>query len=114
MILNLLLFLGAFLAAKSPEGRLLAGALIGAVKGAIYFMTTHNVVIGLLAGAVFFSLMFGILTCLRLINNGEPVDPVYPSPGIKINRPLEWPVVCLSLLVCTFLFGETAMYLMLA
>ena len=114
MILNLLLFLGAFLAAKTPGGRLLAGVLIGATKGAIYFMTTHNVGIGLLAGFVFFSLMLGILTCLRLINNRQPVEPDYPSPGVKINRPLEWPVVGLSVLVCTFLFGEMAMYLIIA
>lgn len=106
MILNLLMFFGAFMVAKNTPGRILAAAGIGVVKGAVYFMAFNNVWTGALMGLVFFSLILGIIACLAYINRPIPVIPVYPLPWEKDTRPFQWIYVPLSALVFTVLFGE--------
>ena len=71
MILNLLMFFGAFMVAKNTPGRLLAAGGIGIIKGAVYFQATQSIWLGALLGLVFFSLVLGIIACLHhLITQG--------------------------------------------
>jgi hypothetical protein len=106
MILNLLMFFGAFMVATTTSGRLLAAAAIGIVKGVIYFMAFGNIWLGALIGLVFFSLILGIIGCLSYLDRPMVAIPVYPRSWEKNTRPFQWVYVSLSALVFTVLFGE--------
>ena len=80
MILNLLMFFGSFMVAKNTQGRLIAAAGIGIVKGAVYLLATNSVWLGALMGLVFFSLILGIIACLNHLN--RPVAAI-PSSSVR-------------------------------
>jgi hypothetical protein len=106
MILNLLMFFGAFMAFKRPPGRIAAAAVIGVVKGAAYYTTLGDAYISAFMGALFFSMIVGIVGCIVYLDAQPTAVPVYPRYGERYARPFQWVYIPLSILVFSVLFGE--------
>lgn len=112
MILNLLMFFGSFMAFKRPSTRIAAGFMIGIVKGAAYYEITHNAVLSAFMGAVYFSVIIGIVGCLVCLAEQPATLPVYPRYGQTPAQPFQWIYLLLVLLVLFVLFGDlTASFL---
>jgi hypothetical protein len=114
MILNLLLFVSAFMAFKRPPARIAAAAVISVVKSAAYYQTTDNPALSAFMGALYFSLIVGIVGCLSYLDQQPATMPVYPRLGSPVSRPFQWIYVPLGFLVFSVLFGEITAFVLFA
>lgn len=115
MILNLLMFLGAFMAFKRPPARIAAGAAIGVVKCAAYYTKLGDPFLSAFMGALFFSMIIGIVGCLVYLEQLPAPVVTYPRFGDPVvTRRFHWIHVPLAILVFSVLFGEITAFILFA
>jgi hypothetical protein len=114
MILNFILVLALFGASKKKFNPYAAAAVLGAIKGVLYFLSSRNVLVAAFAGLVFFGLAATMVYFLSRVDKKEEGEEHYSKYGRVKKGPFKWDYVPLSVAVFLMLFGEIGVMMLLS
>ncbi|MBL9206989.1 MAG: hypothetical protein JNN01_18000 [Opitutaceae bacterium] len=106
MIINLVLLGLIFGASKKKMKPYVGAALLGAVKGVMYFLALQRVEVALGAFLVFGGLAAGLVYFMARVDRKEEGEEPYSNYSSKKKSPFKWEYVPLSCLVFLLVFGE--------
>jgi hypothetical protein len=106
MIINIVLLFLVFGAKKKKFNPYVAAAVIGAVKGLLYFIGSQSVLSALVGFVVFGALAAGLVYFLAQIDKKEFTEDPYPIYGSRKKEPFKWEYIPLSTIVVLLIFGE--------
>jgi hypothetical protein len=108
MILNFLLLAALFAASKKKFNPYAAAAVFGAIEAVLHFLSSRNLIEGLMAGLIYTGLAATMVYMLARVDKKEEGEEHYSKYGrIKEGR-IKWEYIPLSVAVVLILFGETA------
>ena len=113
MILNFVLLFLVFGAAKKKYNPYVSSLILGAVKGALYFISSRNVIVSVVAFLIFSGLAAGIVYFLARIDKKEATEEPYPKYGSRKKSVFKWEYIPVSGFVLFLIFGEMIVPMML-
>jgi heme/copper-type cytochrome/quinol oxidase subunit 2 len=107
MIWNILLIFLVFGAAKKKYNPYASAAILGAVKGVLYFIGSQSVIVAVIGFFIFGGLAAAMVYFLARIDKKEITEDPYPKyGGKKKSGPFLWEYIPLSTIVILLIFGE--------
>lgn len=106
MVINTILLLFVFGAAKKKLSPYLAALIFGAIKGAIYFFVLNNVVVALAAFAIFYGLVAGLIYFFRKLDKREMTKDPSTMYSANPKESFKWEYLPITLLVILIVGGE--------
>jgi hypothetical protein len=114
MLINIVLVVLLFGAARKKCNPYAAAAILGAIKGVLYFIGSHSIIAAFLAFLVFGGLTAAMVYFLSRVDWKEATEAPYTRFGTMKKSPFKWEYVPLSAIVFLLIFGEMAVGMMLA
>lgn len=107
MIWNILLLLLVFGSAQKKYNPYLSAAILGAVKGGLYYIANQSLIAAALGFIIFGGLGAALVYLLARMNKKEVPGVPYPKYGGKSpSGPFHWEYIPLSGIVLIIIFGE--------
>ena len=107
MLLNLILLVLVFGAAKKKISPYSAAVLLGVIEAVIHFITSRNVAGALIQFGVYTTLAAGLVYFLARLDRKPAAGAAYPTPGTADKVSFQWEYIPLAALVLFLVFGET-------
>ena len=111
MIVNFLLLVFAFGAAKKKMSPYAAAAIFGAVKAVFYFIGSKSVAVSLIAFILFAALVAGLIFFFRKLDEKEVVEDPKDLYSSNPKAKFKWEYIPITVLILAIMFGETAITL---
>lgn len=107
MLLNIILLLLVFGAAKKKISPYTAAMLLGVIEAGIHFITHRNLVGALIQFGVYAALAAGLVYFLARLDRKPATGAAYPTPGTGGKVSFHWEYIPLAVLILFLVFGET-------
>lgn len=114
MLLNIVLLFLVFGATKKKMNPYAAAAILGAVKGVLYFVGTGSVVAAVLGFSLFGAMAAGLVYFLACLDKKEASEEPYPTYGTRKKGAFKWEYIPLSVIVLFLIGGEMVINLTLS
>ena len=116
MVLNIVLLLAVFGAAKKKFNPYLAAGLLGAIKFGLYSVVSQTIVVPLIIGAIYGGFAAAFVYFFSRIDRHEDKErsdvPVYTSSGSDRIK-FRWEYIPLVILLALIIGGEFVLQLVL-
>lgn len=106
MLLNLILIALVFGASKKRYNPYFAALIVGALKGAVYFVASKSVVVTVLASLLYGGLAAALVHLLSRVDMKEANEEPYPKYGTWRESPFKWEYVPLAAIVVFIVFDD--------
>lgn len=106
MIWNILLLFLVFGASKKKFNPYASAAILGAVKGVLYYIGSQSVIVAVLGFLIFGGLAAALVYFLARVDKKESTEEPYPKYGSRKSAPFKWEYIPLSTIVILLIFGE--------
>jgi hypothetical protein len=106
MLINIILLFLVFGATKKKFNPYAAAALLGVVKGVLYFIGSQSIVSAVIGFVIFGGLAAGLVYLLGRVDRQESTEEPYPAYGSRKKTPFKWEYIPLSAIVVFLIFGE--------
>ena len=113
MIANLVLVLLLFGATRKKFSPYAAAAILGAIKGVLYFVGSRSLVAAVLGFVVFGGLAATMVYLLSRVAEKEFTEEPYTRFGTLKKTPFCWEYLPLSAIIILLVLGEMALTLMM-
>ncbi|MBE7539941.1 MAG: hypothetical protein HS122_16210 [Opitutaceae bacterium] len=105
MVINIVLIFLVFGATRKKFNPYAAAAILGAVKGVLYFIGSQSVLSAITGFAIFGGLAAGLVYFLARIDKKELTEEPYPTYGSR-KAAFKWENIPLFAIVLLLIFGE--------
>jgi|CXWL01.1.fsa_nt_gi hypothetical protein len=106
MLVNIVLLFLVFGASKKKFNPYASAAILGAVKGVLYYVGSQSIIAAILGFMIFGSLAAGLVYLLARVDKKELTEEPYSKYGSRKSTPFKWEYVPLSGIVLLLIFGE--------
>ena len=106
MIWNIVLLFLVFGASKKKFNPYASAAILGAVKGVLYFIGSGSIIVAVLGFVIFGGLAAAMVYFLARLDKREATDEPYPKYGTRKSGSFKWEYIPLSIIVILLIFGE--------
>src|SRR6478609_5280503 len=106
MLINIVLLFLVFGATKKKFNPYAAAAVLGAVKGVLYFIGSQSMLSASVGFVIFGGLAAGLVYFLARVDQKELTEEPYPTYGTRKKTPFKWEYIPLSAIVLLLIFGE--------
>lgn len=114
MLINIVLLFLVFGATKKKFSPYAAAAILGAVKGVLYFIGSQSVISAFVGFIIFGGLAAGLVYFLARLGKKESTEDPYPKYGTRKKSAFKWEYIPLSAIVLFLIFGELVATMFLA
>ncbi len=105
MLLNIILIVVVFGAAKKKLNPYVAAAILGVIKGVVLYLVTQNVIYGITNFILAGILAAGFVYFLQRIDKKEETEEPYPKYGTRKKGRFKWEYIPLSLTLVLLIFA---------
>lgn len=106
MVINFLLLVFAFGAAKKKINPYMAAAIFGAIKAVIYFLVAKNIIVSIIAFVIFGGLVAGLIFFLRKLNEKDVIENPKDLYSSNPKEKFKWEYIPVTFFILTIMFGE--------
>ena len=114
MIWNIVLIFLVFGASKKKFNPYASAAILGAVKGVLYFIGSQSIFPAIVGFIIFGGLAAGLVYFLARLDKKEATEDPYPKYGTRKKSTFKWEYIPLSAIVFFLIFGELLATMFLA
>lgn len=106
MLINIVLLFLVFWATKKKFNPYAAAAILGTVKGGLYFIGSQSVVSEVVGFIIYGGLAAGLVFFLARLDKKEITEESYPTYTSQRKTAFKWEYIPLSAIVFLIVFGE--------